>query len=313
MATTLNLAVAGPIHSTERPDNFDKSFDLAIQMKQNTPIQGSQFFKQETADAEVWKMTTWSNTLDMPRVSNDTSPLPYTAPANGYPLSVSIPTYRQALALTRTFLKVDKFKSVGSMQEGLLDMGKRFIELGCANVINTGTTVNGSDGTTLFASDHKQVDPRAGTWSNVGAAGAALSESTFAAARLVLRQRKNDKGFISPIMVKDLIIPSDLESAAIKVTQSQREPGTALNAKNPWEGQSYFVWDYLTSATAWYLNGDGPIENNGLHYCVLTAPEVNSLPLPSAQYPDIVKGWYYYAQIEWAGSQLRNMLRDAGA
>lgn len=313
MATTLHLAVAGPIHSTERPDNFDKSFDLAIRQRQNIPIKGSQFFREETADSEVWKMTTWSNVLNMPRISNDTAPLPFTAPSKGYPLSVTIKTYRQALALTRTFIKVDRFKSVGSMQEGLLDMGKRHTEMGFANVINTGTTTNGSDGTTLFANDHKNVDPRGGTWSNVGAAGAALSETTFGAARLILRKTTNDKGQISPVMVNQLIIPADLESHAIKVTKSEREPGTALNAVNPWEGQAYFVWDYLTSTTAWYLWGDSPRENWGLHYCILTKPEVNALPFPSAQYPDVVKGWYYYSQIEWAGSTLRNMLRDAGA
>ena len=313
MATTLTYAVTGPIHSTERPDNSDKSFDLSIRSRQNTPIQGSQFFREEKADAEFWKMTTWSNVMDMPRISPDTAPLSFGAPSPGFPLTVNIQTYRQALALTRTFLKVDRFGQVGSMQEGLLDAGKRFIEMGFANTINTGTTTLGSDGSYLFANDHKHTDPRGGTWSNIGTGGAALSETTYNASRLVLRKTTNDKGFVSPVMVDKLIGPPELESPMIKLTKSEREPGTNLNAVNPWEGLAYFVWDYLTSSTAWYLWGDAPRENWGLHYCVLTPPEVNGLPLPSLQYPDVTKGWYFYAQVAWAGSTLRNMLRDPGA
>ena len=312
-ATALTYEKKGPIDIDSRGDLYDKSMDLYIRRQDRTPMQMMKFFQQETTDVLQHKLTTWSTIFNNPRkLASDLDPINVEAPAPGYDNTITVNTYANSAVVTETMAKIDRSGMIGQIQNGLLESGRKFIEMLLANVINTGTATAGADGSYLFANDHYQEDPSAGTWSNIET-GAALTSTTFATMRLNMRKQRNEKGLVMGNKLVKIVGPLDLEETLIKIAGSDKVPETGLNATNPWKGVNYEVLDYLTSTTAWFGIGDLPQAMNGLHYVVLTAPNVRRLAFPSSAYPLIKAGWMIHMQVNAGGSQLRNWRRNAGA
>ncbi len=311
-ATKLSYAVLGPLHRATYPDHINKSMDTFLQRSENIPLQMSPYFKKETATTLEHKLTTWSNILNHPRKSDDLEPLPFEVPAPGYDKTVTLYTYRLGTMITRTYDKIDLSGSARRQMTGLLDAGRRFIEAGMADVVNSGASTEGSDGSYLFASDHIHEDAKGGTWDN-DETGGALTTTTFDVMRYNMKKRKNEKGQVSPIMLKKLITIPEKEMKARQIAGSDKVPESSTNAINPWSGVDVDVISYLSSTTAFYGWGDLPEDMWGTHYVSLTDPNVMSLALPSADHPDVIAGYRIYMQCAFAGSQLKNMHRNSGA
>lgn len=311
-ATKLTYVQTGTMIRDGYEDHFDKSMDSFLKRSDNIPLQGARFYVQENATTLTHKLTTWADVLRIPRQSEDTDPLPYDQPAPGYDKSISILTYRNAIKITKTLEKIDQSGKIGQMQGGLLNSGRRLLEFMYVDPINNGTTVDGADGSKLFANDHFHEDPSAGTWSNLHTA-AALTTTSFNTGVVNLQKRKNEKGYVSPIAVRTLIVPPDLKMKARQIADSPLVPEDALNAINAYQGIQAFVYDHLTDTNGWILEGDKPEDEWGLHYVVLTPPEIMRLGYPSAEYPDISKGWRIKLQVAAAGSVIKNLAMNIGA
>jgi len=310
-ATKLTYAQLGPLHRSTYPDHINKSMDTFLARSENIPLQMAKYFKKETATTLEHKLTTYSNILNHPRKSEDTEALPYEVPAPGYDKTIALNTYRLGTMITRTYDKIDQSGQARRQMSGLLDAGRRFIEAGQANVINTGESVAGSDGSNLFATDHYHEDARGGQWSNLDTSGA-LTTTTFDVMRYGMKKRKNEKGQVSPIMLKTLVTVPEKEMKARQIAGSDKVPESSTNAINPWSGVDVDVISYLTSTTAFYGVGDLPEDMWGLHYVSLTDPNIMSLSLPSADHPDIIAGFRIYMQVAFAGSQIKQWVKNAG-
>jgi hypothetical protein len=125
------------------------------------------------------------------------------------------------------------------------------------------------------------------------------------------RMNLNSRGLIAPIVMKTLVVPNELEDDAVVYTSSKLKTGTALNDDNYnlRHGFTVEVWDYLTSATAWFGMGSKD-EKHELFWTWRVKPETTSYL--AADNPDVVA---YRLRMSFATSADRphNLRGNAGA
>lgn len=311
-ATLLTFARTGTLMKESYADLYDKTMDAFLQREESIPLQLGKYFREERVDSLTYKVTEWSDILNMPRMLDDTAPQPFDQPSPGYDSTLTIYTWRNGVRIEETLVKIDRSGKVQAMMQGLPASARRFVEAAMADIFNTATTTAGADGSNLIANDHYHAGGVGGTWSNIETA-AAFSSTSFNTMRANMRKRKNEKGFVSPITLKKVLVPVDLESTAVQISRSDRVPETSTNAANPWKGMDYEVIDSLTSTTGFWGVGDLPQTMHGLIYGVLTPFKVSALQYPSTDYPHIVKGYELYGQVGFKATILYNMHRNAGA
>jgi len=312
-ATRIHYAKMGVLSANQEAydDLYDKTIDMYIERQDKIPEINLQFFNEQTADNLTWTMTTVSGILNLPRKTSDTSPVSFDQAAPGYPVTATIETFENAVAITKTMEKIDRSGKIGRMLGGLPDSARRYLEMAAADYFNSGTSTAGADGSNLFANDHYHVDAQAGTWSNIET-GAALTTTTLNAMAVNMAKRKNEKGFTSPRTMLQIMVPPDLREKAIQVTKSDQVAETSTNAVNVYKGIVPIINPYSTSTTAYFGIGDRP-EENGLYYVVLTPPTVSRLDYPNGAYPKIAAAYHLYMQVAFAAERVQNMHYNAGA
>jgi hypothetical protein len=132
----------------------------------------------------------------------------------------------------------------------------------CANVLNRAfnSSYPGGDGVALSATNHPIVN---GTYSNVLATAAALSQTSLEQVLIQVRQAVDNNGKKIRLMPRAVTCaPSNVMQAEV-ILKSALRTGTNNNDVNPIntmqllkEGQ--FNMSRLTSATAWWVNTDAP-------------------------------------------------------
>ena len=248
-------------------DALDKTID-ALRMRYNkVPLQCSPFFRVEKANRGTYKESTFGTALPLPTINEDSDVLPFNTPVKGFPKEFTIVTYRSAIQAELAVTEDEGFPVVKRMMSGLLDSGRLLYEYLMADVLNNMTTAayKGADGKALAALDHPFERAAQGTWSNLDATAAALTHANFSTARIAMRTRKNEFGDITPILVKKLVVPAQLEQKAQEIAVSEKVPENNLNATNVWANKfDVVVVDWLTDSNAWFLVGDRPAEYCGL-------------------------------------------------
>lgn len=182
-------------------------------------------------------------------------------------------------SMTRKLLDDNLYKAeFGPMVMGMSNAFNRTNEAFAADVLNNATVYNnalGGDGVALAATNHP-VD--GGTFSNLAAPAASLNETSLLNAQVAInanfRDNANQRMNAKP---RQLIIPPQLEPVAIRLLKTELRPGTGdndVNAILSTQGgipQGYVVWNYLTSAFAWFLQTD----QDGLVYMNRTPYETD--------------------------------------
>jgi len=172
-------------------------------------------------------------------------------------------------AITRKAIDDNLYKSeFGPSNDGLMESFKETEELYAANVFNTGTTFNaaiGGDGQALFSTAHP-IDT--GTIANQPSPDVDFNETTLLNALIQIRATWRDNaGLKIHARGRKVIVPPQLEPVALRLMRSELRPGTSTNDINAILGmneslqEGFMVWDYLTSAFAWFVltNHDGLI------------------------------------------------------
>ena len=164
-------------------------------------------------------------------------------------------------AITRKAIDDNLYKSeFGPSNDGLMESFKETEEIYAANVFNTGTTYNanvGGDGVALFSTAHP-IDQD--TIGNEPSPEVDLNETSLLNACTTIRGTwKDNAGLKIHARGKKLIVPYQLEPIAIRLFRSELRPGTAANDTNAILHmneslkEGFMVWDYLTSAYAWFV------------------------------------------------------------
>jgi phage major head subunit gpT-like protein len=131
------------------------------------------------------------------------------------------------------------------------------IETKCADVLNNGFSNTGYDGVALFSNSHPLADSAAlGDNLTTGA----LGDTTLKDALILMRDTRDEANVRIMAMPKKLIVPPELEYIAKGIIESKGPAGELSNDTNTVPRLSLVVMDYLSSATAWFVQA-GSIEN----------------------------------------------------
>lgn len=121
---------------------------------------------------------------------------------------------------------------------------------------NAFATDTGPDSQFLCDTDHPYSAEDSTTYSNKGTS--ALSKSVVGTTRVAMSKFVDDTGDLMDVQPDLLLIPPELEDAAIEITRSQLDPTSANNAVNPQSGRfRYIVWNYLTDTNNWFMIDSG--------------------------------------------------------
>ena len=309
-ATKLTFVQGGILGRDSYADLLDKSMDVVVNRASRVPVQSAQFFTTDRASTMTHKRTEVGNVLDLPVKSEDTDDMPRVQPAPGYDKSFTLVNYRSSIEVTRTLVETDQKGKIRFMMSGLMDSVRRKVEYMLSNVVIDGPSTAGADGSYLFADDHYYADAAHGTWSN-SETSALLTSAAVSTMRTNMRKRKNEKGMVSPIKLKRLVVPPALQRKADQIVGSSKVPEDSLNAEQALPDLSVVTWDYLTSDDAWYGWGDLDEALWGLVYVVRVAP--NIAPLSGGDTStDVIWGRRVRFSVAAGGTVVRNMHYNQG-
>ncbi len=174
-------------------------------------------------------------------------------------------------AITRKAIDDNLYKAeFGPSNDGLMESFKETEEIYAANVLNTSGTFQAAvqgDGVALLSLVHP-IDPPFGTIANQPSPDVDLNETSLLNALITIRSTWRDNaGLKIHARGRKVIAPPNLEPICLRLFRSELRPGTAQNDVNAILGmndslkEGYMIFDYLTSAFAWFVltNHDGLI------------------------------------------------------
>jgi len=180
--------------------------------------------------------------------------IPYDTLSGQYRVSYTHKEWVKGMKIERKLVDDDQYSVINRQPQALALVAKRTQEKHASSVFNNAFNTSvfaGGDALALCASAHTQVGT-ATTQSNAGSS--ALSATALAAARLAMRDFRDDQDNLLMTQSDLLLVPPELEQTAYELTQSDGKPGTADNDPNFLKGKfQVIVWDYLSDANNWFL------------------------------------------------------------
>lgn len=170
--------------------------------------------------------------------------------------------YGLAFALTKVLVEDGDHVRIGKVfSEHLAQSLIETKETVCANILNRSfnSSYVGGDGVSLSNAAHQIIG---GTYSNVLATPAALSQTSLEQALIQIRKAVDATGKKIRIMPKKLVISPDNVFQAEVLLKSVLRAGTNNNDINPTKGMldaDPAVLSRLTSTTAWWISTDAPV------------------------------------------------------
>lgn len=177
--------------------------------------------------------------------------------------------YALGFVVTREAMEDDLYDVVASRKaQGLAFSMRQTKEIVASNVYNRAFNASyiGGDGVTLLNAAHPNM--AGGTWSNILATAADLSEAALEQASIDIQGFTNDRGLKIAVKPQKLVIPYQLEFEAMRILKTVGRVGTDLNDINAIKEMGMFpggihVSHYLTDTDAWFIRTNVP---HGMKY-----------------------------------------------
>ncbi len=193
---------------------------------------------------------------------NDTGRVQYDNVNKGYKARFTHVEFAKGFYVERTLVEDNLFSNIWDRAEGLGDSAFRQREKSAANVFANAFTdtgidredfpIGGPDNVGLCSTAHPNSPTDSTTQSNKGTR--VFSKDNVAATRQAMLEFADDRGDVLDVMPDTILVPPELEDAAIEVTKSQLDPDSANNAVNPQQGRyRVVVWHYLTDNNNWFM------------------------------------------------------------
>lgn len=163
--------------------------------------------------------------------------------------------YTKGFKISEELYEDDQYNVMNKKPAALGRAARRTAENAAAAVFNNAfsTSYLGGDAKPLASVSHPRAD--GGTsQSNASATGITLTETNLETGRLAMRAQLDDKGMKIEAMANTLVVSPALEKQAHIIVDSNLRSDSADNDLNFYKGKlKIVVWDWLTSATVWYL------------------------------------------------------------
>lgn len=187
-------------------------------------------------------------------------PVDYFDPQNGFSFVHQVLSYGMGCRVTERLFKSDQWGYFGPRIAKELAKSARFTQehLAARPFNNAHTTFLTPDGQPFFSTGHLLAG--GGTLGNKPSTAAALSQAAIQAGITSMRRQTDDNGKLLALAPSDLVVPPDLQFAAEVILGTQQVQGSNNNDINPvYRKLTPVIWDYLTSATAWFLRAPMPM------------------------------------------------------
>lgn len=217
----------------------------------------------EKSYEEVQEETGFGLAVQKPEGSGVT----YDQDGQGYTTRFTNTVYGLGAVVTREAIEDNQYENVARSKARKLARSMRVTkETVGAAILNRAfnSSYTGGDGKELCATDHPSV---AGTYANEPAVAVDFSEAALEDAFTAIRDYTDSRGIRIQARPGKLIVPNELAFEAQRVLGSTLQSGTANNDINAIRAMGMMgvgdiiVWDYLTTAGAWFIKTDVP---NGL-------------------------------------------------
>lgn len=176
--------------------------------------------------------------------------------------------YALGFIITREMMEDDQYDIVGQRKaQGLAFSMRQTKEIVGANVYNRAfnASYTGGDGSAMCVSNHAAV--AGGTWSNILAVAADISEAALEQASIDIQAFTNDRGLLIAARPQCLIITPSQEFEVKRILGSAARVATADNDLNALKTMGIIpevvVNHYLTDSDAWFIRTN---VKNGLKY-----------------------------------------------
>ncbi len=170
--------------------------------------------------------------------------------------------------ITREMMEDDQYDVVGQRKaQGLAFSMRQTKEVVAANVYNRAFTAGytGGDGSVLLSNAHANL--KGGTWSNIIATAADLSEAALEQACIDIAGYTNDAGLLIAVRPESLIIPRQLIFEAKRILGTDGRVGTDNNDLNAIKTlgsiPKVITNHFLTDTDAWFIRTNVP---HGMKY-----------------------------------------------
>lgn len=188
----------------------------------------------------------------------------YDEPMQGWTARYVHKTFALAFAITEEAIEDNLYQRQGPKFARALARAMRHTkEIEGASILNNGFDSNykGGDGVALLSGSHPMLN--GGTWSNILATPADLSEAALETTLTNIRKVTDDRGVPISLRATSLIIPPELEWDAIRLTRSTMRVGTADNDISAIVHKGVFsnepaMITRLTDGDAWFIKTDSP-------------------------------------------------------
>jgi phage major head subunit gpT-like protein len=175
----------------------------------------------------------------------------YQEPTATQPIQYIHEEYAEGFIVERKLVDDEQYNQISKMSKSLGMAARASVETSAATIFENAFTAVGYDGQPLISDAHPRLS---GSGTDSNKITGALNETNLKLALQLARDTRNEAGIRIQVMPKLLIVPPELEFVATELVESGQKPDTNYNNINSLRGRlKVFVWDYLTSPTAWFL------------------------------------------------------------
>jgi phage major head subunit gpT-like protein len=179
----------------------------------------------------------------------------YTSPVEGFLNTYTHTVFASAVRITMEQWADDLYNVMEDQPAELGRAAYATEETTLANHFNNGfdSGVTGADGVELFSTAHVRED--GATYANELSTAADLSTTSLEQALIDFRNQRDGGGKRLSIKPETLLVPPDLQFAAVRILDSSQTPEDNTNAVQPISGLGLTlqVWDYLTNSDDWFV------------------------------------------------------------
>lgn len=220
----------------------------------------NELFDKFSSD-RAWEEFVGKVGLGLAVVKSEGSPVSYDSEQQGFTTRVQHVNYGLGFIITQEMIDDDQYMVVGERRsKGLAKSLRHTKEINAANVYNRAfnTSYTFGDGKEILSSTHPNIS--GGTWSNVIATAADLSEAALEQAVIDIEGFTDDRGLLMAAKPSKLIIPRQQMFEAHRILKSDLRVGTANNDPNVLRTMGVIptvvVNHWLTDTDAWFIRTD---------------------------------------------------------
>jgi len=221
------------------------------------PVEWDKLFEKNSSD-RAYEEDLGLSSFGLAAVKNEGAPIQYDSERQGFTSRYNHVVYALGFIITREIYEDDQYGKVGAQKAKALARSMRQTkEIIGANIYNRAQTAGyvGGDGVTLLSNAHLNV--AGGTFSNVIATAADLSEAALEQAVIDIAGFRDDRGLLIAAKPEKLVIPYQLQFEAKRILGADGRVGTDLNDPNVIKDMGIFsnvvTNHYLTDPDAWYI------------------------------------------------------------